>query len=101
MIIKFSYPHSKLFHMSSPVQFAILLQIIKTDYSDLTQELKDYDTDYGQYPLPKKGPCLLLIFKRNGGIFTTIRDPKGFEKYNNAVGHMFQIDLSYATPENK
>jgi hypothetical protein len=97
MIIKFSYPFSKLFHNSSPIGAAKLLQVIETDYSDLTQEFKDYDTDFGKYPLPKKGPCILLIFQKNGGIFTTVRRsiPHKVEYYKKAVGQMFDIDLSY------
>lgn len=95
--IKFSYPFSKLFHNSSPIGAARLLQVIETDYSELTQEFRDYDTDYGKYPLPKKGACLLLIFLRHGGVFTTVRRsiPNKAAYYKNAVGDMFEIELSH------
>lgn len=100
MTIKFSYPFSKLFHNSSPIGAARLLQVIETDFSDLSQEFKDYDTDFGKYPLPKKGACLLLIFLKQGGIFTTVRRsvPRKVEYYKNAVGQVFTIDLSHDVP---
>jgi len=100
MTIKFSYPFSKLFHQSSPIGAAQLLQVIEIDFSDLTQEFKDYDTDHGQYPLPKKGAALLLIFKKQGGIFTTVRRsiPHKVDYYKKAVGQMFTIELSHDVP---
>ena len=100
MTIKFSYPFSKLFHNNSPIDRAYLLQVIETDYSELTQEFRDYDTDFGKYPLPKKGPCLLLIFSKQGGIFTTVRRsiPHKADYYRNAVGRGFDIELLHDVP---
>lgn len=97
MTIKFSYPFSKLFYNNSPIDAATLLQVIETDHSDLSQEFRDYDTDFGKYPLPKKGPCLLLVFAKKGGIFTTVRRsvPHKVEYYKKAVGQVFEVELSH------
>jgi len=75
-------------------------KLIETDFIDLTQEFKDYDTDFGKYPLPKKGPALLLIFLKREGLFTTIRRsvPHKVEYYKKAVGQTFTIDLSHDVP---
>ena len=95
MTIKFSYPFSKLFHNNSPIGAAKLLQVIESDYSDLTQEFIDYDTDFGKYPLPAKGACLILIFIKYGGIFTTVRGPQKAAFYKQAIGQTFEIELSH------
>jgi len=99
MKITFSYPFSKLFHNSSPIGAAKLIQVIETDFSDLAQEFIDYDTDFGQYQLPKVGPCIILIFLKKGGIFTTIRDITKGELYRNSVGQVFDIELEHNVPE--
>jgi len=98
--IKFSYPFSKLFYQNSPIQSAGLLQVIETNFEDLAQEFKDYDTDFGRYPLPAKGPALLLIFTRPGGIFTTVRrsTPQKRQYYMQAVGNVFRIELEHNVP---
>ena len=100
--IKFSYPFSKLHHIEGQRQLVKLLQVIETDYIDLTQEFRDYDTDFGKFPLPKKGPCIILIFFRTGGIFTTVRRsiPHKVEYYKRMQGQDFQVELSLQPNEN-
>lgn len=95
--IKFSYPLSKLFHNSSPIDGAVLLQVIQMDYSDLTAEFRDYDTDFGKYPIPQKGECLLLIFAKKGGVFTTVRKDTSENRahYFAEVGNVFYIEISH------
>lgn len=95
MTIKFKYPFSKLFYNNSPLDSARLLQVIETDFSDLSQEFKDYDTDFGKFQLPIKGACVILIFSKPGGIFTTVRSavPDKVEAYKKAVGQLIKIDL--------
>lgn len=93
--IKFSYPFKKLAANSGLIEQALLLQVIQIDLSDITQEMRDYDTDFGVYPLPKKGAYLLLLFmKQNGGgCFTTLRreTPSKLEYYKSLQGSWFTI----------
>lgn len=95
--IKFTVPLSKLFYNSSPIGSATLLQVLEADYSDLTQEFKDYDTDFGKYQLPTKGPCLVLLFTGLSGLFTTVRTSDKAEHYRDRVGQAFSIELEHST----
>jgi len=97
--IKFSYPFKKLFINSALIETALLLQVLIIDLTDITQEMRDYDTDFGAYPLPAKGSYLMLIFmKQNGaGLFTTMRraTPSKLEYYRSLVGQWFGLDVSH------
>ena len=97
-IIRFSYPFSKLFHNSALLDEARLLQVVRIKLEDLTQEMRDYDTDFGKFPLPQKGDYIMLIFQNRytGGLFTTIRreTPSKLEYYQGAVGEWFDLDIS-------
>lgn len=98
MKIKFSYPFSKLFIRSTPIDQAKLLQVIRIDISEITQELRDFDTDNGVWKLPAKGPYLLLIFqKEKSSVFTTLRreTPEKLEYYTRAVGQWFDIEIAH------
>lgn len=97
--IKFSYPFKKLFLNSALIERALLLQVIQVDLLDLTQEMRDYDTDFGVYPLPQKGAYLMLIFMKSngGGLFTTLRreTPAKLEYYSGLAGVWFDIDVHH------
>ena len=109
-IIKFSYPFSKLYTTTlTPTglkrgltELATLLQVVRIDLSDLSQEMRDYDTDYERYHLPKKGAYLMLIFKhvRDGGLFTTLRreTPPKLEYYQRSVGETFVVEIENKLP---
>ena len=96
--IKFSYPFSKLFYNNSLIDCARLMQMVQIDLSDISQELLDYDTDFGKYKLPKKGAYLMLLFKHpSGALFTTLRreTPEKLDYYRRSVGFMFDLDVNH------
>jgi len=97
--IRFSYPFTKLFHNSALIDAACLLQVIQVDLSDITQEMRNYDTDFGKYPLPPKGSYLMLIFMKptGGGLFTTLRreTPQKLEYYKGLVGEWLAVEVSH------
>lgn len=76
-----------------------MLQVIKLDLCDITQELRDYDTDFGVYPLPKTGAYLMLLFMKpnGGGLFTTLRreTPQKLEYYQSQQGNWFELQISH------
>lgn len=98
-IIKFSYPFTKLFTNSSLTETACLLQVLQVDLSDITQEMRDYDTDFGSYKLPAKGAYLMLIFMKpkGGGLFTTLRreTPSKLEYYRGLMGTWLELDVHH------
>lgn len=94
--IKFSFPFSKLIHNGELIQAARLMQVFVFDLIDLSQELRDYNTDFGKHELPKTGQYLLLMFKHpGGGLFTTMRryTKEKADFYNQSVGFVFQINV--------
>lgn len=97
--IKLTSPFSKLFTRGSLVDAAKLIQVLEIDLSEITQEMRDYDTDYGKYPLPAKGKYLLLIFLKpaGGGIFTTLcrSTPEKLRWYTEGVGQVFELSVSH------
>lgn len=97
--IKFSFPFSKLFINSALIDSARLLQVLQIDLSDITQELRDYDTDFGAYPLPVKGKYLMLLFMKpnGGGLMTTLRreTPSKLEYYRGLVGEWVAVNVSH------
>lgn len=73
------------------------MQVIRIDLLDLSQEMRDYDTDFGKFKLPLKGAYLMLIFQHPaGGLFTTIRreTPEKLEYYQGAVGDFFEVVIN-------
>lgn len=98
--IKFSYPFKKLLNCNNNlIQTALLLQVLQVDLSDISQEMRDYDTDFGAYPLPPKGAFLMLIFMKTngGGLFTTLRreTPQKLEYYQSQQGNWFELQISH------
>jgi len=99
--IKFSHWYYKLANVYDRHQAgkkAKLVQAIKIHYTDLSKQLIDFDTTYGeheQYQLPEKD-LILLIFvalQYTGGMFTTIR-PYTIGKwgyYKKAEGELFEV----------
>lgn len=98
-IIKFSYPFHKLFHNGQQIEVAKLLQVVRVKLEDLSQELRDYDTDFGAYQLPLKGDYLMLIFLQGHtrGLFTTLRreTPSKLAYYMRSVGEVFNVEVSH------
>lgn len=76
-----------------------MLQVIRLDLSDATQELRDYDTDFSAYPLPTQGAYLLLLFMKpnGGGLFTSLRreTPDKLEYYQSQQGNWFEVEISH------
>jgi len=94
--IKFSYPFPKLFNeYNQIISVCRLLQVIDFDLSELTEEMRAYDTAHGTYPLPATGDFLLLIFQKPGSIhlFTTLRrsTSQKREYYRQLVGDRFEV----------
>jgi hypothetical protein len=65
------------------------------DLSDITEEMRQYDTANNSYPLPAKGAYLMLLFLKPGGIhlFTTFRrsTPEKLRYYKDMVGQWVVI----------
>ena len=73
--IKFAYPFSKLLDCKGNlIELCQLIQAIKVEASELTQEFRDYDTN-GAFTIPATGPVILLILLKQNSVdcFTTIR----------------------------
>lgn len=95
--ITFSYPFKKLISDYYLIKTAKLLQVLPVDLSDITQEMIDFDTDFGKYSLPPKGAYLMLIFQKSAGdLFTTLRreTPAKREYYTRNIGQIFEIEVS-------
>lgn len=102
--IKFSYNYDKLGDLRH-FSIAILLQVFKTHYNELSRFLIEDDTSYfdqgkmGNYPLPKTDLILLIFRGYNGKMFTTIRryTPQKWEYYKNSEGEDFKVIVGEAT----
>lgn len=105
--IRFSHNYGKLRAIEDYEErnfmTACLLDVFEVDIESLSVELIGYDTTYyekgqhGNYPLPKKGKYLLLLFLGDHGIFTTLRadwPPKKKEYYFKAVGEDFEVIIN-------
>jgi len=98
--IKFSHWYFKLASVYSRNgdKKARLLQVLKIQYNELTEDLIKYDVTYGDmesYPLPKTDLILLVFnaYNSKGGLFTTIRryTPNKFVYYKKAQGEIFEV----------
>ncbi len=93
--IKFSHLYTKIRNISKEetVKKIKLLHVFEIDFSEIGYDFNDYDTDRGVYPLPKRGPCLVLLFRGQGGIMTTIRrqTPEKTRYYQANIGKSFDI----------
>jgi len=95
--IKFSYTYNKLFLDGKLIKEAILLDVIPVKIENLSKDFLNYDTDQGEYKLPKKGEYLLLIFQKScTNIFTTLRRyiPEKEEYYRKLIGETFTIEYT-------
>lgn len=86
MTYAIKYSH-RYFKMPSPELMKAhptrLLQVFCCDASELTLEFRDYDTAYydregkiQHYPLPSKGPVLVLFLRTGPWNWTTIREER-------------------------
>lgn len=94
--IKFSHPYRKLQGNSGQlIDLCQLIQVVPINLADLTQEMRDYDTDNGVYELPVKGEYLMLIFMKPGSadLFTTMRRSTRdkLEYYYRMQGQTFDV----------
>ena len=105
--IKFSHSYLK-FQFILWSEPCVLIQVLRVKKSDLTKEFIDYDTTYindgedkdkfrtKQYPL-NSGNYLMLFFKNNNTIFTTLRSDypeMKYEYYKDKIGQDFFIEIS-------
>ncbi len=98
--IKFSHEYEKL-EVLRHFDEVNLLQVIRSNFEDLSKNFKDYDTDNGTYQLPERGKCLILIFKGMGGIFTTIRSDinQKYEYYKKNENQPFSVVINNKNDE--
>ena len=98
--VRFSHHYEKLkFGFFTPDRFnAILLEVFIVDTEKLHQRFIEYDTLYYENGKPKyyrlpKGKALVLLFKSDDFLFTTIRrfTPKKYDYYMKNRGEMFKI----------
>lgn len=95
-IIKFSHSYKKLRACGSS-EYVKLLGVVGVDLAKLDKPFLDYDTDNGKYKLPKSGVYMMLIFKGQHGIFTTLRSPYPRYKvkhYKGKVGEDFKVIIN-------
>lgn len=82
----------------NPIGTAKLLQVIEIDRGDITAEMEAFDSSRGQVVLPQKGPCMLMIFLKAGGInlFTLIwpSTPEILEETRKEIGEWFGITIN-------
>lgn len=77
-----------------------LLEVLVLDLQSLSKSFLDYDTDEGEYKLPKKGLYMMLIFEKNIdkgelNLFTTLRryTPAKAEYYKSKIGKLFNVEI--------
>ncbi len=104
--IKFSHEYEKLFDDYGGItEYAFLLEVFPVNIEDLSNSFIKYDAgyfdendNYKQYPLPKKGKYIVLLFVStiNRHAFTTIRryTPRKYEYYKKARGEMFKVVIT-------
>lgn len=106
--IKFSHYYIKFhgcFAKNKP-KSAFLLQAIKINFNDLSEEFIKQDTGYlvrqskrifvyNEYFLPKTDLILLIFGSNKNVLFTTFRrfTPKKWEYYKNSEGKEFEITI--------
>lgn len=75
---------------------AVLIQMLYVDGAALTSDFLAYDTDGGAYVLDKAERYLLLIFRGEKGIFTTLRknNAENHDIYESAIGKTFQLTFN-------
>jgi hypothetical protein len=79
---------------------AILLQVFKTHYKDLSNVFVAYDTEilnsHDYYPLPKTDLIVLLLIADDGRTWTTIRrwTPQKEKYYRSITGQEVKIEIA-------
>ena len=74
-----------------------LLAALTVHLQDLHRSFLDYDTDAGEFKIPRTGNYILLLFRARGGIFPTLRSCWPREKqayYERNVGEYFQLQIN-------
>ena len=93
--IKFKHRYTKAPYLYK----AILLQIFKIHYKDLSKVFISYDTEiFGTlefYKLPKTDLLVLFFISKGEDAFTTIRrwTPEKFDYYSKLVGQEVKIEI--------
>ena len=95
--IKFSHRYPKLYKEVDGVYAdeIVLMDVIDIKLEKLSEKFLFYDTNFGEYKLPKKGDYLMLIFKKTEyDIFTTLRrrTPEKERYYRSKIGEVFEIE---------
>ncbi len=91
--IKFSHRYTKMPYRDK----AVLLQVFKCHYKELSKVFISYDTEILNasefYVLPKTDLLVLLLIADDGRVFTTVRRwiPKKEEYYRSKMGQEFDI----------
>jgi len=97
--IKFSHRYTKM--RGSEVR---LIEVLNSKFEDLSDTFIEYDTRLccgGNYKLPKKGDCLVLLFLGKGSIwdsselFTTVRrsTPEKEAYYKGLRGQKLRVEI--------
>jgi len=101
-VINFSHLYPKLLDEHNDlIEWATLLDVSLVELADLSGSFLGYDTNYGEFPLPKKGQYLLLLFLKPPAIpgvcatnlFTTLRrsTPAKHNYYQALIGREFEV----------
>jgi hypothetical protein len=94
--IKFSHRYTKMPFRDK----AILLQVFKTHYRDLSNVFIAYDTEilnsHDYYPLPKTDVIVLSLMADDGRTWTTIRrwTPQKEKYYRSITGEEVKIEIA-------
>jgi len=102
--ITFSHRYPKLLDEENAViATATLLDVTRIELEDLHPIFLAYDTDDGEYPLPKRGSYLQLLFLKPAfgigslgtNLFTTLRRaaPGKHGYYASLVGRLFHVRI--------
>jgi|SRR3954469_23739426 hypothetical protein len=100
-VIKFSHRYTKIPYTDK----ALLLDVFKSHYRDLSNTFIAYDTEilatHDHYLLPKTDLLILLLQADNGQVFTTTRRwTRQKERYYRSLrGQEFLIDIAAENEE--
>lgn len=109
-VIKFSHIYPKLLdEHNDMVETATLLMVSQVKLEELHPSFLAYDTHDGEFPLPRKGIYLMLLFLKPPGcdgicaanLFTTLRRST-VEKtlyYTSLVGREFEVRWQASEPQ--
>ena len=96
--IKFNNVYAKLINPVTHTRYmyATLLEAIPYHYEDLSLFFRLYDTANTNYVLLNSGRCIILIFRTQSGIFTTLRNltANKLKFYRARIGEDFEIIIN-------